>query len=74
MNVLQPISTLPADATHDSVQLYRDARGHYCCTRNTPPAFGVEECIPCRDFQMTVVDAKYWMPRERPIPVFPTFK
>jgi len=64
---LMPISTLPADATNDTVQLYRNARSSY----GMPVAVGgVEECIPCRDFQMTIQDAQYWAPRSRLIPEF----
>lgn len=68
--ILKPISTLPPGATHETVQLYKDAQSSY----GMPIVVGgLEECIPCREFAMTVQDAKYWGPRERPLPTSPKF-
>lgn len=68
--ILHPIGTLPPDSTHESVQLYQDAKSSY----GSPVVVGaIEECIPCKDFEMSVVGAQYWAPRERPIPTFPKF-
>ena len=78
-DVLRPISTLPPDASHDTVQLYQDAKSSYGM-RAAPG--GVEECImTCpragdnrhHTFLADVEGAKYWCVRQRPRMQFPKF-
>jgi len=77
MNTLYPISSLPPDAGHDTVQLYEEAKGWYGL-RGAPT--GVQECIvtcprrgddPKLVFLADVQGAKWWCPRERPRMQFP---